>query len=402
MADYIVTTRKTDKISGFEIVRSVKDLTRLTSKSYLIFESSIDKDFDVAVFLISSIQSTSLKNIAYVSDVPSPIIDELMKSVGAYRVSMSEVVDNIENITMLMTEMSNFSQEDTDSEVSDNLATIDNYLKSSLEDKPMALKRQIESSFQSLVDILDTTVGSDILREQLQGMIIDFLLSKNRYEEELVKKERELNNLKGSATGLMSGVSSFQQYSYYGNARILVIKEYSPVRYLTSFLIAFAKYMTDIKTVKTKLVIIDRDSDMVDTRYSDIVKADSSTYDNMSAQLTLTQVVYTTTPTNSILDLLLNSIGFDLYIVLDRTYKRLDLITGRNITLVNAVSSRRLMRNLNFVAGETIVNDSGEHTQLAILSLIESYPKQDTARVDIQQRAFETSMKNIYTLLNFK
>ena len=345
---------------------------------------------------------SAITNIAYVSDTPSPIIDELMKAVGAYRTHYSEYVDSVENLTELMQEMRNFKPAELDEDIADNLTVLDKFIHSKLQHEPKALQRQVSDSFQYILSLLDSTVNSDMLRNQIQELIIDFILSLTRLEEDNTKLSKELENVKNSNFGVMQGVSSFQQYTYTGNSKVLLIKEHSPTRYLTSFLIAFARYMTDLKTVKTKLIIVDRDSDTVAFRYGDIIRADSTNLKQATASLTLSSVVYTTTPINSIMDVLMSSIGIELFIVLDRTYKKTDVITGRNITTANAVSSRRLMRSLGLQANETILNDLGEQSQLGLISMIDSYPKDAESRIDIQQRAYETNMKNLSTFVGIQ
>lgn len=402
MVDYIISTKPTASIHGFEHVNSVKDINRLSSKSYLIFESSVDKDFELAIFLIKSVQTYSIEHIAYIAENPSPIIDEIMKALRAYREPMPSYIDSVQNITDLMQIMRSWSPEDLSDDLVDNLAVLDGYVHEKLSKEPKALQRQIGDSFNYVVGLLDSLVVSDVLRNQIQELIIDFILTLSRSEEEVSKLNRDLENLKNSNFGLMQGVSAFQQYTYTGTAKVLLIKEHSPVKYLTSFLISFVRYMTDIKTVKSKLIIVDRESDMVTERYGEILRADSTSVKNSAASLTLNQVVYTTTPINSVMDTLMDSVGIELYVILDRTNKKSDLVAGRNIIRAHAASSRRLMRKFGLQAGDTILNDLGEQSQLSVLSMIERYPRDVEARVDIQQRAFETNMKNLSTFAGIK
>ena len=70
-------------------------------------------------------------------------------------------------------------------------------------------------------------------------------------------------------------------------------------------------------------------------------------------------------------------------------------MTGRSIKVANAVSSKSKMRKLNLNANETIVNDQADVSQLGMISLVESYPKMEDARILTLQQAFSNVMKNL-------
>lgn len=395
MSDYILTTRETKSFHGFERVRSVKDITKLTKKSYLIIESYDDKDFELALFLINSVMSLGIHQVAYVTDNPVQIIDELMKSINAYRAHLPESIETPENISALMRAMADEDKSDDQETLVENLEVLTDFVNSKVEGEPKVKRRLITSSLQTIVSALDDTVFSDRLRRQIQDMIVSFIMSTNNLQREISKLEKEIVNLKASTMSGANGISSFQQYTYVGNARVLLIKEHTPTRYLTSFLISFINYLSDVASVKSKLIIIDNNNDNLDIRYEGIKKADFETIRKEVATLTLSPVVYTATPNKSVLDTLFESVGVELFVVLDRTQKSINAVTGRSIKVANAVSSKSKMRKLNLNANETIVNDQADVSQLGMISLVESYPKLEDARILTLQQAFSNVMKNL-------
>ena len=395
MSDYILTTRETKSFHGFERVRSVKDITKLTKKSYLIIESYDDKDFELALFLINSVMSLGIHQVAYVTDNPVQIIDELMKSINAYRAHLPESIETPENISALMRAMADEDKSDDQETLVENLEVLTDFVNNKVEGEPKVKRRLITSSLQTIVSALDDTVFSDRLRRQIQDMIVSFIMSTNNLQREISKLEKDIVNLKASTMGGANGISSFQQYTYVGNARVLLIKEHTPTRYLTSFLISFINYLSDVASVKSKLIIIDNNNDNLDIRYEGIKKADFETIRKEVATLTLSPVVYTATPNKSVLDTLFESVGVELFVVLDRTQKSINAVTGRSIKVANAVSSKSKMRKLNLNANETIVNDQADVSQLGMISLVESYPKLEDARILTLQQAFSNVMKNL-------
>ena len=221
MSDYILTTRETKSFHGFERVRSVKDITKLTKKSYLIIESYDDKDFELALFLINSVMSLGIHQVAYVTDNPVQIIDELMKSINAYRAHLPESIETPENISALMRAMADEDKSDDQETLVENLEVLTDFVNSKVEGEPKVKRRLITSSLQTIVSALDDTVFSDRLRRQIQDMIVSFIMSTNNLQREISKLEKDIVNLKASTMGGVKGISSFQQYTYFGNARVL-------------------------------------------------------------------------------------------------------------------------------------------------------------------------------------
>ena len=91
-------------------------------------------------------------------------------------------------------------------------------------------------------------------------------------EDELDKKEKELSLVQSSSFGGFGSINAYTQFSYIGNSKVLVIKEESPTRYLTSFLASYIDWLTRVPELNAKLLIIDKDSDFVDTRYKSLKK----------------------------------------------------------------------------------------------------------------------------------
>lgn len=395
--DYILTTKPIE-FSGFKVVRSVSEIEKVTMKTTLIVDSYDDKDFDFAVFLVNAVRDKALNKLAYITEKPVRIIMELMRVVGAYVVQDESLIDNSENFSVLLeflqTNTVSTSTEDLDS-LADSFTVLSEYLGGSLEGVPRAERRKVEFAFNKLSDTVQDVLLSDELSQQIQNFLLSASSRVRVAEEDLAKKEADLESLKASSFGgFGGGISAYTQFTYTGNAKVLVIKEQAPTRYLTSFLIAYVSWLSRVPELNAKLIVVEQDSDFVDKRYGEMVKVDAKTIERELGSLYIVQNMFTTTPTQSVMSQLMSP-TIDLYVVLDRTYKRMAVVTGRGIHVVNAVSSRRLMRDLGLKSGETIVNDAGEKSQLATLGLIESYPMDEGSRIVKQTQAFERAMRNL-------
>ena len=394
--DYILTTKPVS-YSGFSVVKSVSEIGRLTMKSTLIVESYTDKDFDFAIFLLNAVRDCSLTKIAYIADQPVRILLELMRTIGAIVMSDSSLIESTESFSELL-EFLATNKVSTKAEelevLADSFVIIDQYIQEKFEQEPKVEKRRLSLAYKEVSDALQEVVFSEELSKELQSFLLSASSKVKVYEDELSQREKELDNIKSSSFGSFGSISAYTQYTYTGNSRVLVIKEKAPTRYLTSFLISYVDWLSRVPELNAKLLIIENDSDFVDLRYKNLAKADAKTILQNRSSLFLVPAIYTTTPTQTVMQELMYP-TMDLYVVLDRTYKRNQAITGRGINTVFATSSRRLMRDFDLTSEECIVNELGEQTQLGVLAPIESYAVASGSRIVQQQKAFDSIMRKL-------
>lgn len=394
--DYILTTKPVS-YSGFSVVTSVSDIGRLTMKSTLIVESYTDKDFDFAIFLLNAVRDCSLTKIAYIADQPVRILLELMRTIGAFVMSDSSLIESTESFSELL-EFLATNKVSTKAEelevLADSFVIIDQYIQEKFEQEPKVEKRRLSLAYKEVSDALQEVVFSEELSKELQSFLLSASSKVKVYEDELSQREKELDNIKSSSFGSFGSISAYTQYTYTGNSRVLVIKEKAPTRYLTSFLISYVDWLSRVPELNAKLIVVENDSDFVDLRYKNLAKADAKTILQNRSSLFLVPAIYTTTPTQTVMQELMYP-TMDLYVVLDRTYKRNQAITGRGINTVFATSSRRLMRDFDLTSEECIVNELGEQTQLGVLAPIESYAVASGSRILQQQKAFDSIMRKL-------
>lgn len=394
--DYILTTKPVS-YSGFSVVKSVSDIGRLTMKSTLIVESYTDKDFDFAIFLLNAVRDCSLTKIAYIADQPVRILLELMRTIGAFVMSDSSLIESTESFSELL-EFLATNKVSTKAEelevLADSFVIIDQYIQEKFEQEPKVEKRRLSLAYKEVSDALQEVVFSEELSKELQSFLLSASSKVKVYEDELSQREKELDNIKSSSFGSFGSISAYTQYTYTGNSRVLVIKEKAPTRYLTSFLISYVDWLSRVPELNAKLIVVENDSDFVDLRYKNLAKADAKTILQNRSSLFLVPAIYTTTPTQTVMQELMYP-TMDLYVVLDRTYKRNQAITGRGINTVFATSSRRLMRDFDLTSEECIVNELGEQTQLGVLAPIESYAVASGSRIMQQQKAFDSIMRKL-------
>lgn len=399
--DYILTTKSVNYPSC-TTVSSIKEIERITKKTILIVESYTDRDFDFLVFLLNAMRDNSLTNVAYISESPSRIVLETMKTVGAHVIQDSSLIDNTESFSYLLEYMTTKKEEvssDTLTQLSDSFALVDEYVRNKVSEEPKLVARKISLAYDMLSSVLQDVVFSDVLNEELQSFLLTASSRIKVAEDDLEKKEQEVQELRGANNNGFGSISAYTQYNYTGNSKVLIIKEESPTRYLTSFLIGYLDWLQKVPEYKAKLIIIENETEYVHARYRSLKRVDSQSITREASTLYLLSEMYTTTPTVTVMNSLMAP-AIDLYIVLDRTYKKTQIVSGRGINTIYSVSSRRLMRELGLTSEQVIVNDLGEQTQLGVLAQIEQYALDKESRKIQQRSAFEPIMRKLTEICN--
>lgn len=404
MSDYILTTLETS-ITSMNVVKSVKDITKLRSSSNLIIESYTDSDYDFITFLVDSFRKFSMKNIVIVSEKPSKLVSELARGMGIPCIPTPEYIRDYQSLSELLTYLEGMRLSGTvyedDSRVLDALHVVNERIESSLVDEPRAVKRSVIGS----LGVISDTISDSYLSHNLSAELVNFVNmgnSKMRDKDlDIQSLESSLHDLTDSSSKYEEDIGLFSPYTYSGTSKVLVVKELTPVRYLTTFLSSYLVYLTKVHSMTSRLIVVDRKSPFVDSRYGSgdmFTHVDSEVVDQRLSSLFLLERLYTCTPTRSVMDALMSR-GVELYVILDRTPSRSSIVTGRGITTVNAVSSKRVMRDLGLKSSTTIVNDAGEGSNLGILAQVPNLPKSKDDFNNAIISAFTKDMERLSALV---
>lgn len=387
MADYVVTL-KDIKLGNVNVVKSVKDVVTVTKSSFVVYESSTDLTEDVVTFLVGVTNRVLNTHLVYVANNPVPLIEETIKGLGSQSLRDDSYLDDLNSYSELIDYLESGVRGLEEDDISEQLRVVDKFIGDNLKNVSPIEREMIGESYNTVINTLDEMTSKDVLREQLIGYIYHSNAKVVGLEQDLVVKEKELANLAPQGVGFVTGSNSYPVYNYTGtDAKVLVVKEHTPCKYLTSFLYAFSERQEKINNIKTKLIVVSNKDYMTDIRYRNgFDEASPSTIMNTKGKLFTSTKIYTATPVNSVMDVIMSAIGTELYIVLDRTGKREECVMGRGVTVVHAVSSLNHMRALKLQASETIVNDYGVQGQLGVLGTIQNIgTKFDEKLAKIQQ-----------------
>ena len=403
MADYVITTKDIN-LGHVKVVRSVKDVVTVTKSSFVVFESSDDLLEDAVSFLVGVVKRVLNTHLVYIASNPVPLIEEVIKGLGSQSLRDDSYLDDLNSYSELIDYLEKGDTSlDEDEDISSEISVLDSFVSEQVENLSPIQRSMVQDSYDKVVGTLDEMTSKDVLREQL----VNFAhVSRERVvslEQDLKLKEKEVANLAPRGGGFLAGTNNYPVYNYSGSAKVLVVKEHSPCRYLTSFLYAFAERQEKVNNIKTKLIVVSSKNYMTELRYKGAFdEANPTTIVQSRGRLMTSTKVYTTTPTAAVMDFLMQSLGYDLYVILDRTDKKEECVAGRGIKTVHAVSNLNHMRALKLEVKNTIVNDLGVQGQLGVLAMINNIGTKNDERIAKIQQGMDITVTLLENILGLQ
>lgn len=403
MADYVITTKDIN-LGNVKVVRSVKDVVTVTKSSFVVFESSDDLLEDAVSFLVGVVKRVLNTHLVYIASNPVPLIEEVIKGLGSQSLRDDSYLDDLNSYSELIDYLEKGDTSlDEDEDISSEISVLDSFVSEQVENLSPIQRNMVQDSYDKVVGTLDEMTSKDVLREQL----VNFAhVSRERVvslEQDLKLKEKEVANLAPRGGGFLVGTNNYPVYNYSGSAKVLVVKEHSPCRYLTSFLYAFAERQEKVNNIKTKLIVVSSKNYMTELRYKGAFdEANPTTIVQSRGRLMTSTKVYTTTPTAAVMDFLMQSLGYDLYVILDRTDKKEECVAGRGIKTVHAVSNLNHMRALKLEVKNTIVNDLGVQGQLGVLAMINNIGTKNDERIAKIQQGMDITVTLLENILGLQ
>lgn len=403
MADYVITTKDIN-LGNVKVVRSVKDVVTVTKSSFVVFESSDDLLEDAVSFLVGVVKRVLNTHLVYIASNPVPLIEEVIKGLGSQSLRDDSYLDDLNSYSELIDYLEKGDTSlDEDEDISSEISVLDSFVSEQVENLSPIQRSMVQDSYDKVIGTLDEMTSKDVLREQL----VNFAhVSRERVvslEQDLKLKEKEVANLAPRGGGFLAGTNNYPVYNYSGSAKVLVVKEHSPCRYLTSFLYAFAERQEKVNNIKTKLIVVSSKNYMTELRYKGAFdEANPTTIVQSRGRLMTSTKVYTTTPTAAVMDFLMQSLGYDLYVILDRTDKKEECVAGRGIKTVHAVSNLNHMRALKLEVKNTIVNDLGVQGQLGVLAMINNIGTKNDERIAKIQQGMDITITLLENILGLQ
>ena len=403
--NFIVSQSVADIFTQFMVERnltSVKGKLRemKTGADLLVLHSFPEEAFQAGVFL-TDFKELGVKNIIYISSNPNPVILNALNGVNGRHVPDEFYLESEEDLLSLAEDLSSEDEDVSSVGVLQDFVN-DIGVKVPKELVPPVVIENATSAIRDLRTATDyhrqlvSTLGQGTMEvfRNAKALIKGLASERDALGKKLDELESKLNSAPAQSSSFGGNISYYSPYKYNGNARVLLIREYSPCRYLTSFCLGYLSYLHYEKNKRVKLIFIHQKGQGVAAKYNSWVGINdqNSKIDSLYDQ----EILTTNDPKRDVLRTMLDR-SVDVFIVVERLYGNDDIVGGRVIK-VNAAGSASDIARYNLKPENTIFSVTAQPNQLFEIPVIKNFP----VDVDARRSVYATNLKEDYKKLDEK
>lgn len=399
----IVSTVLQDKYESFMVVRdfkSVKDLKGVTV--LIVHDYGNISDFDAGVF-ISNFYNDGVKSFLYINENPSKVVKTVIQGVGGVYYSDEFYFEDEDELNSLLNDLGMDSS--NNSIVMSSTQIVKDFIGAFarheeriqapvyLEQVSQAVNELSELTHKQELQINEMGLTAVEVFGKASSIIVAMNDQKKILEKQLEEFEESQSTKQVTKTSTnFSSIMFFPTFKYVGTSKILNVRELSPCRYLTSFLLAYTHHIHYELNKRVKFVIVHQKGKGVADKYSAFTSITqesmgvSSLYDN--------EVIATNNPKKDVMQKLTH-LNDDIVIVLDRLYSATDIISGKTVK-VNAVSGLSDCNRYSVKPNTCIFPITSQPNELFSIPLIKNYPKE----VDMQYAVYSQTCKEQFNILD--
>lgn len=401
----IVSTELDDNFTKFVVVDSFKKVKELQGVTTLIIHKYKESDFDAGVF-VSQFHNNGIDQFIYISSSPSSTLQMVLKGVNGYYYEDEFYFEDEEELSTLLEDLGIEDEDENTSLATSALNVVNDFVSSFakgderikaplyLENVTSAVNELSLLTHQQELQL--NTMGASALEvfEKASAIIRNMDAQNKNIEKKLEELENQQNNSFSSKPAFGNSIMFFSPYKYIGNSKILLIREYAPCRYLTSFVMGYLHHLHYVLNRRPKLIFVHQKGAGVSAKYADFTSITqesmnmSSLYDN--------EIIATNNPKKEVMKDLLTKQN-DVIIVVDRLYGNQDIVSGR-VTKINAVGSRSDIARYKVRPEDTIFSITRQPKELFTLPTIKNFPTE----IDARYAAYTQVLGDKYEILDNK
>lgn len=341
----VVSNELKDNYSGYKVVDSLLKVTALEGVTTLVIHTFVESDFDAGVW-ISKFYKAGVKEFVYINREPHAIVRMVIEGVNGHIFKDEFYFDDEEELTSLLTEIG-VGTESTGLSIAGTSVQIlrdftQAFARGEERIKTTAYLQQVNNALDELNNITErqtkqiSAMGISALDifEKASTIIKNLNDTKTQIQDKLTELEESKSNAPTNA--FTNNINFYQPYSYMGNATVLVIRELSPCKYLTSFVLGYLHHLHYDLNKRVKLVFVHQKGQGVSLKYADYTSITQES-DGIRS-LYDAEKIATNNPKKEVMRELLSK-QMDVFIVVDRLYSNKEIVTGRTHR-INAVSGK--------------------------------------------------------------
>lgn len=400
----IVSTELEDKYNSYVVVRDFKAVKSLKGVTVLILHKCDGvSDFDIGVF-ISNFYNSGIKSFIYINSNPSKVIKTVINGVGGSTYEDEFYFDDEDELNALLDDLGVDTSDN--SLVLSSTQIVKDFIGAFarheeriqapvyLEQVTQAVNELSELTHKQELQINEMGVSAIEVFEKASSIIVSMNDQKKILEKQLEEFEESQasKQMAKQSSSFSSAIMFFPTFRYTGTAKVLNVRELSPCRYLTSFLLAYTHHLHFELNKRVKFIIVHQKGKGVADKYADFT---SITQESMGfAALYNDEIIATNNPKKDVMQKLTH-LNDDIIIVLDRLYSSTDIISGK-IVKVNAVSGYSDVERYKVKPDTCIFPITSQPNELFSIPLIKNYPKE----IDMQHAVYSQTCKEQFNKLD--
>ncbi len=405
----ILSNRLADNYAGFRVVKTVVDLKKFIEASNVDCEVLVINEFTENYYDVSMVLSAFSKKFKdvvylYIAERPSKELANVMVGLNALTTSDDFYLSSEDDLNVLIDEVKSANEtKETGLTENNNIQIVSTYLGYVEENSPRAKVPIIRNQARRALTELSTLVckqqnelnamGSTAMAlcDKSHGLLVQ-LATRNQAMAKQIDKLQDVTSSVERYGGLQQGIVDFPTYKHMGSKKVIVFKEYSPCRYLTSFVLGYANYLRFVNNKNVKVVVVHPKGKCFTLKYGDMTTISQESYKMPS--LYEEDLIATNIPQKEVLMKLVQS-NSDVVIFIDRLYAEDEIVSGKTFCF-NAVSGYSDIARYNVKPEKTIFSGINVPNAFYCIPTVSNY----NTNVDARKAVYAQQCKDCYDKIN--
>lgn len=383
----IISSVLKDTYNNFKVVATFKEAMELNGVDVLIIHKLSESDFDTGIYLTKLHNEKNVASYFYICETPSVMIDIIVKGYAGLVFRDEFYFEDEEELAILVKENSVSTDGKNELVIASEQVLrdfIQAFARGDVKIQTPAYLSQVNQAINQLTEITYTQ------EQQIAKMgisTVDIFQKASSLIKDVYQKntflEQKLDDLANSTANTSSGKATFGNnvvifptYNYMNTSKVVLIKELSPCRYLTSLVLGYKHHLHYDLNKRVKLIFVHQKGAGVSQKYYNFT---SITQDNCEMKtLYDADEIATNNPKKDVLRELFSK-KEEIYIIVDRLYSGQDIVGGK-IYKINAVSGMSDLDRFKVNASDCIFSTYCVGDNLGIIPTIKDYSREVDSR----------------------
>ncbi|MEC2463363.1 hypothetical protein P9X10_00430 [Bacillus cereus] len=396
--DYLVSNSNKYELESFKSVDSLKEVTEVDANSIILLHSFQEDSYQASLLLSDIYRTKGANKFIYINENPLEgvkVLVDSLRGVVEEDESLLEDKDEIEGLVELVKEDSlSVALGEQENEHS-SFKVLTEFLtkfaegdESLNDDLYLAVVNRAVSNISKDMKLRDEKIdlmGKGVIAtyNNTTKVINSLQAESEKMKNTLLEIEQDREYAKASRNRLGS-LTYYPSITYTGNTPLVVFKEISACRYLTSMVLAYMNHLKTVKNKRVRLIVVTGKQELLRKRYEGFYELTPQSIRRSDA--ITRDIAFTSTPLRDMM-LHMTKQSDEVILVLDRTYEKDPIFTGKS-KVIYGVTSLREVHAHNLKQEDCIMSLRGTKRMLMRLTHIGEYPTDKESRLDRYEKSF--------------